>query len=209
MSAVITANARLARDNVAPPPSVKEDGSGYTWRMFFDQNRRIADADELSDLLEVLMPGYSALETEDERYGERFHLAKAIQIQGRGVILSRLDDEFLEGLEQWERDLLMWDEITDPSGWGKVTVDDSGEEIIAPDVWSQDHPLILIDTFYAPFSTITRPISSDGDFVNTPRKNIIWLCPSSELDFLKSLSRINYIAFGRPRASERDDPKAL
>ena len=209
MAAVITANNPAARDNVAPPPSLKEDGSNYQWRMFYDNGERIADADSTAELLEVLIPGYEEL-SDKAKFWSRVTLGRSVQNAARAVILANATQEELDTLQPWERALLEWDKEEDPYGWYDGTIEPKGiplfgtleEDAIpeTPDLWSAEFPLVLLDASYAPTTVVPSPLSSYGDrkFV----KNIIWIDVLGEQEFLDSLSRIGFIVFGKPAAAE-------
>lgn len=217
MTAVITANNRLARDNVAPPPQTKEDGSNYNWRMFYDNRRRIADADTPAEMLDVLVPGYSDLKTFEEKYTARYLLARRVQMLARATVLDNISEESYNSLTASERKVLEWDTDSDPAGWGDGTKEpipttvlhrlfEQGvpeeSDLYDIDEWNSDHPLVLLDTSYAPYTEVPRPSSKHGDFEkNLP--NLMWLSPADELELLKSLSAIGYIDFGRPAAIPR------
>lgn len=210
MTAVVTSNNPFARDNVAPPPVTREDGTNYPWRMFFDQGQRIADADTLEEMIELLIPGYLELETREEKLAARVRLGAFVRQLARGAIISPIIPEDAENIEDWEWNVLVYgdDEQGDPFGWkdgtGTLGVQDENSE--ESDVWSSKYPLVLLETSYAPFTDITPPLSSEGDFEYV--KNIIWIRPSNEKDFLYSLSRIGFITFGTPSATIREDAKA-
>jgi hypothetical protein len=192
MTVVITPNQLAARDNRAPSPAVKMDGSQFEWRMFYDSNRLVADCETTEDALGVLITGYAALSAEDKLQA-RINLAQTVQLKARTMIASRITPETAEKLKDWE-----WDVLTsagDSYGWGLGegtlgTIEN--DEVI--DFWFSDLPLVLVTTSYAPHTEIPRPISKEGDYEEV--KNLIWLRPEYELDFLRSLSRIGYIAFG-------------
>lgn len=210
MAAVLTANLPMARDNVAPSPATKEDGSNYRWRMFFDGGARIADADYPAEMLEILIPGYDYLANEEERLDARIALAKNVQQLARAVILGNISPEDAEKITDWEWNVLNYgdDENPDPFGWGE---DGSGELGVknedTVDFWSNDIPLVLLETSYAPLTDIPVPLSDDGDYYDFVR-NLIWLRPLEEVDLLKSLSRIGIITFGTPTSTPKDNPKA-
>lgn len=208
MTSVITSNNPFARDNVAPPPITREDGTNYPWRMFFDQGQRIADADTLDEMIDILIPGYLELETREEKLAARIRLGAFVQQLARGAILSPITPEDAEEIEDWEWDVLVYgnDESRDPFGWkdGTGTLGEFDADGI--DVWSSKYPLVLLETSYTPFTEITPPLSSEGDFEYV--KNLIWIRPSNEKDFLYSLSRIGFITFGTPAATIRDDKNA-
>lgn len=206
MSAVITANNRASRDTRAPAPATHEDGSNYRWRMFYDEGRTIADADSMSELIELLLPDYAFLETTEERFGARIAIAQGVQMQVRAQILAELTAEQVAELADWEKAVLEWtgDGTMDPYGWGDgsgtLGVVNEGKNW-TPDVWSSDVPLVLLSTSYDGETGIPAPMSVHGDFKNVP--NILWLRPESERSLLESLSRAGVIAFGEPEATPR------
>lgn len=218
MVAVLTANNRAGRDNIAPPPAVKENGDNYNWRMFFDDGRSIADADTLAELIDLLIPGY--LDTpEEQRIYDRLDFARSVQTAARAAALARASQEELDALEEWELALLQWEDPSgDPYGWEdgskparpamafSQSVEDE-ESITGPDMWSSDVPLVLIDAHYAPYGAAAPPLSSYGDFELVP--NIVWLEIVDEKEFLQSLHRIGLIHFGVPAATEHIPSQAI
>lgn len=201
MSAIITANERLARDNRAPSPALKDDGTNFQWRMFYDNNRLIADFDETADAFEIFSPGYTSFSVED-KLAERTRLAQQVQLLARSTVLANLDPEQQAALEPWELNVLLYqgENNNDPHGWddgtGKLGEDDED----AVDFWKSDVPLILVSTSYAPYTKTIRPLSIEGDYEEV--KNIIWLRPESELALLESFTDIGYITFGRPMVED-------
>ena len=191
MNAVLTGNNRATRDAHVPAPALKDNGDTYTWRMFFDGGARIADADTLPELLDLLTPGYLESD-EDERFDKRVELTKGIQGTLRASVLASVTPEQYAGLSDNEKALLEWEGFFDPEAtWGE---DGMG-------IWSSDVPLVLMDISYSPYLDNPPPMSSYGDHESV--KNIIWLRPSAEEPFLRSLSRVGYITFGTPRAAPR------
>lgn len=195
MSVVITANKLDTRDNLVPTPATKPDGSGYPWRMFYNGNQLIADMDTTGEALEVLLPGYLA-GTDQQRFSDRVQLAETVQALAKATILADLSDEDTEKLSSWEKEVLFFS--GDPYGWGSgETPVGSAQDDDNFDLWSQDIPLVLVSTSYAPHTEILKPVSIEGDYEEV--KNIIWLRPENELSLLNSLSRIGYITFGVPQ----------
>jgi hypothetical protein len=200
MVAVVTSNNIYSRDNRAPAPAVHEDdGTNFPWRMFFDENQRIVDADTLAECLDYLIVGYSVL-NDEEKAAAREELAGRVQQLARATIVSSITPEQAEKLADWEWNLLNFGDnnLQNPYGWGDGTgvIGEADEEKI--DEWNSIHPLVLVDTKYKPFTEIFPPLSGEGDYEEV--KNIIWLRPNDELGFLRSLSRIGYITFGAPSA---------
>lgn len=197
MTFVITANNLDGRDNRPPAPALKDNGENFEWRMFYNQNSEIVDADSLAECLEQLIPNYMFMNVEDA-FQARVSLAKSIQMAARVTILANQD---LSQLQEWETEVLSFspdNEHLEPYGWG----DGSGKlgtlNPDAVDVWSAKVPLVLVESNFEPFTNLRRPVSSEGDYVYV--SNIIWLEPVTELDFLKSLSRIGFVSFGTPRS---------
>src|SRR3712207_6736660 len=71
MNAVITKNTRQGH---TPEPPRHANGDLYLYAMYFDGDERIAYADTLEDLLDVLMHGYAAMD-EQECLAARIRLA--------------------------------------------------------------------------------------------------------------------------------------
>lgn len=197
MSIIITPNQLVARDNRAPAPATKPDGSGFQWRMFYQSNSMIADIDSTADALEVLSPGYASLSVE-EKLEDRIRLAQTVQINARSIIASRISQRTANELKDWEWEVLLYQ--GDPYGWqdGTGKLGEQDEEHV--DIWFSSIPLVLVSTSYAPHTEIVKPVSIEGDYKEV--KNLIWLRPEYELEFLQTLSRIGYITFGRPAVED-------
>lgn len=199
MTAVLSTNNIHSRDNRAPAPAVHEDGSSYPWRMFFQNNQRIVDADTTAEVLDYLIPNYILMDI-DEKRNARITLAQLVQVAARATILSRISPEEAESIADWEWDILSFDDEgkLDPFGWGDGTGTIGVQDAEVADQWNSTHPLVLIDTNYVPHTDIVPPLSSEGEYKEV--KNIIWLRPAGEESLLRSLSRIGYITFGAPSA---------
>lgn len=212
MVAIITANNRASRDSVAPPPSLKDDGTPYAWRMFFENNRIIADSDNLDELIELLLPGYVSLTDEPTRLEARSYIAHNVQIQGKANILADLTQEQINDLKEWEINVLEWaseDGIkSDPYGWGDGTGTLGETNNEALDIWTADVPLLLVDTSYAPYTDVPAPLSKYGDYIDNVA-NLYWIRAASEETLLRTLSKLGFITFGKPGPAPRMDPKAL
>ena len=202
MVAIVTTNNIHSRDNRAPAPEVKDDGSNYPWRMFFDNNQRIVDADSLEELLLFLIPNYDVM-TEENKKLARVSLASHVRMLARSTVLANLTPETAEKIKDWEWDVLTYGDdegegTADPYGWGDGSQPIGTDNPDVMDEWSSEVPLILLDTNYYPYTDILPPVSSEGDYEEV--KNIIWLRPNTEMLLLTSLSRIGYITFGTPAA---------
>jgi len=199
MVAIVSTNNPLTRDNRAPAPALKEDGENYSWRMFFDNDQRIVDADTPEECLDFIIRDYLLLDA-DARKDARLSLARLVQQLARATILGNLTQEQMDALKEWEWEVLNYgsDETGfDPYGWGDGSRPiGSEQDDEQPDFWNSDIQLVLVDTSYTPYTDILPPLSSEGDYAEV--KNIIWLRPSDDLQLLRSLSRIGYITFGTP-----------
>lgn len=198
MSYKLSLNAPAGRDNRPPSPELKDDGTNFMWRMFFDQNRYIIDADFPDECLDQLIDGY-LLAAPDEKYQLRVELARAVQMSARTTILAGVNED---DVAEWEWDVLAYEAPlhatdSDPYGWGDGSGQLGVHTSTVSDVWASEVPLVLLETSYDPFTAISRPVSTEGDYLFV--KNLIWLEPSNEEDFLRSLSRVGFITFGEPR----------
>ena len=185
MADVVVLNNNLARENPNPPmPAVKENGSFYNWRMFYQDYELVADSDSYEELINLIIPGYKLL-TEENKSEARKELALRLRLLLRVQILANVTKDKWETLEEWEKEWL--ESETDPvPNW----------EGQAP-VWKSDIPLGLLTSSYFPHVEGSyAPLSIHGDFKIV--ENIIWLDDTDEQEFLKSLSRIDYINFGKP-----------
>ncbi len=171
MSAVITKNTRQGQ---APEPPHRADGERFLYAMFFDGNERIAYADALADLLDVLIHGYADMD-EQERLVARIRLAIRAQITTQAYINGDVEPEEWNALTDEQRSVLTGPRDTQP----------------AVDFWDPEIPLVLVETGYAPYTDIDQPISGIADVQNPP--NMIWLRPIDEWDFLESLDSTGFI----------------
>lgn len=187
MTAVLTGNNRATRDAVVPALTLKEDGSTYKWRMFFDGFRKIAEADTEAELIEVLIPGYEDEDPTGKLY-KRIQYLKGVQSNLRAQILARVDAETWESLTEEEQSLVEWSSTEDPDA-------NFGED--GAGIWVPSVPLVLIDVSYKPFSDRTAPMSAEGDHPNV--SNIYWLRGVEEIDFLQTLHKFGYVHFGPAR----------
>lgn len=202
MVAIVSSNNLSARDSRAPAPAVREDGSNYPWRMFFESNQRIVDADTTGEVLDFLIPYYTFL-TPEEQAAARLTLAQQVQQLARASILANITAEQAENISDEEWEILNYGEgvTTEPYGWGDGTGALGFQDPEVADQWNCATPLVLIDTNYVPHTDILPPLSSEGDFAEV--KNIIWLRPEWEEAFLTSLSRIGFITFGVAAAASQ------
>lgn len=202
MAITLLANNRATRDAKVPPITINDQGEPVKWRMFYDDNRRVADGDSLAEFVNVLIPGYLEKDNAGERQLARLVYLKSVQDALRVLIYANLTAEEEEALTEEERYLLL------DRNASNINFDVSSEGANDDDgifIWKQPHPLVLIDLYYPPFNdTTVKPISSEGDYENV--SNILWLRAENDYKFLTSLSAAGHIAFGHPRAEYRVPP---
>lgn len=196
MTAVITPNSLEGEKSPAVP--FKENEEFYSYIMYFDGNSQIAYADELDDLIELLIPDYQARD-EEQKLDARLKFALEMQTIAQTSILAGLSEEQFSALQPWEVKVLegaynedapyairgFWKEqLPEGTNPSEVPVDDQ------MDVWANTVPLTLIDVVYAPWSDLQPPLG------NPEGSNIVWLRAAAEQEFLESLANVGYIAFG-------------
>lgn len=152
-----------------------DDGSRYRFRMQYNGDKEIAYCGSADELLDVLIRGYQA-QDEPAQLQSRIRLAIGVQVIEQAYINANVPaDE-----------------------WNKLPDDDKGvlngnrDEQPPVDEWMCEVPLVLVDTAYAPFSDVPRPISGIADVVNPP--NLLWLRPAEPWEFLVSLVQVGYIS---------------
>lgn len=197
MTAVIRGNNRQTRDATVPPLTLKDDGTTYKYRMFYDDNRKIAEADTVAELIEVLIPDYLTEDRESAKLYHRVTYAKQVQSSTRAVVLSQVDRETWDGLDDTEKALLQWSGDEDPDA-------DFGEDNLG--IWSSSVPLVLLDINYKPYSDKVPPLSSEGDHPEV--SNIIWIRSVDEEAFLETLHKLGIIYFGLAHGLRRIPAKA-
>lgn len=172
MSAVIVRNSRASQ--APPPPPRRDDQRPYRYAMFYDGWKLIAYADTAVGLLDALVPGY-ANRDEQGRLEARVRLAIAARVLVQAMINLGTDPAVMDALTAEERAALM------NPGFAQPRVD----------FWDPAVPLVLVESGYAPYTDIERPISGIADVQNPP--NIIWLRPVDEWEFLESLAIAGFV----------------
>lgn len=182
MTSVVIRNSREGEE--APVSPVHEDGTRYPYAMHFDGRKFIGYADTPTDLLALLIEGYEGLDAQDAQVA-RIRLAIAAQV----AVQAQINAEAMaagswERLTESEQAILNGPRFEQPHGWGDP--EDMG------DVWEADVPLVLVETGYAPYGEVDKPISGIADVLDPP--NIYWLRPVYEWEFLESLARTGFIS---------------
>lgn len=144
-----------------------EDGSFYRFEMICDGGWTRFYTDSLSELLGYLIPGYTSM-TEQQKLEARILNAADYQVRLQAQINAFY--------------------VSDPAPTDEEWAILSGPRHVQPavDVWTCNHPLVIVDAFYAPYSDAPAPVSGDGDVANP--NNIWWLRPATgEFEYLQSL----------------------
>lgn len=180
MSAVVIQNSRAGADG--PPESpVHDDGTRYPYSMRFDGGDSLAFGDTPVELLSLLIHDYDSMEPAEQQVA-RIKFAIRVQTTSQARLNHEVDGAY-DTLTATELDVLNGPRFEQPHGWG------TGE---MGDVWEPEHvPLVLVETGYAPYTDIDKPISAIADVENPP--NIIWLRPVEEWEFLVSLANVGFI----------------
>lgn len=176
MGAQIVRNPRAAAEQ-EPEVPLHADGSRYPFRMVYDRGERIGYADTPVDLMDLLIPGYAALNEQDQAVARIRHAVR-VQVALQAEINANVDPEEWAALSDVERKVLNGPRFEQPIGWS--------EDAEFGDVWESEIPLILVETGYEPWLARPKPVSGIADVINPP--NIVWLRPQDEWEFLQSLS---------------------
>lgn len=199
MTAFITPNTREGEK--APAVPFKEDGEFYNYIMYYESDRYIAYADTPGELIEILIPGYEE-KTPTEKLDERLAMALRMQAQVQAHVVVNLTEEDRRNLADWEMKCLRGEYNEDAPyqirDFWKETLPEGMKPEDVPedehmDIWASEHPLVLIDVAYAPWTKVLPPLA------NPEGTNIIWLRPTDEVEFLDSLNSIGMIVFGDKR----------
>lgn len=180
MSVEVIRNSRAGDE--APVSPLHGDGSRYPYAMHFDGAKYVGFADTPAELLGLLIPDYETLDPQEAQIA-RIRLAIGAQVSVQARINAEADPAALAALSDAEREVLNGPRFEQPHGWGDA--DGMG------DVWDSEIPLVLVDTGYAPYTDLDKPISGIADVLNPP--NIIWLRPVDEWEFLESLANAGFI----------------
>lgn len=180
LSSTVIRNSRAGDE--APLSPTHEDGTRYPFSIHFDGAKYIGYADTPEELLGLLIPGYLDLSPQEQQVA-RIRLAISVQVATQARINAEADPDAWDALSDAEKEVLQGSRLQQPRGWGDA--DGMG------DVWDSEVVLVLVETGYAPYSEVDRPISGIADVVNPP--NILWLRPVDDWDFLESLAAAGFI----------------
>jgi hypothetical protein len=174
MTAVILKNNAEGDGPILPP--TKEDGTGYGYCLYFNNDAEVAFADSPDELLDALIPGYSA--DVDNQDFLRIRLAQNAAAQTQAEILFGVDPSTV--------DETTWATLTSPRNVSQPRAD----------WWTSAIPLVVVETGYEPYTSVPRPASAIADgLADAP--NLWFLRPGEEEDFLVSLHEVGYVRLMR------------
>jgi hypothetical protein len=160
-----------SRGDTPIPLPTKPDGSRFPFALTTPQSR--AYADSLTELIDALIPGYSALDDGTANL-ERLLYAVTTQVTLQARLNTAASADTWRSLPDDQRGVLLSDRTQPPE----------------LELWEAPIPLVLVDTFYAPFTTRRRP-----------NGNIVWLRPFDETEFLASLAEASLIGVATATAT--------
>ena len=153
-------------------PPVQENGAQYEYCMYFNGLSEVAFADNMIELYDALIPGYSKL-SEEEQILALIRLAAAVSAQTQAEILADVDQTQIS-----EKD---WNILTAPRSLPQPEVA----------LWANEIPLVTYETAYEPFTSIPKPASALN---GTSDAENLWILRNAEEDnFLISLHEVGYI----------------
>jgi hypothetical protein len=165
--AVIQENVSTETDIEMYPIPLKTDGSYYKYELIDSDGWARVYTDEIKELFEYMIPGYKG------EYIELLNHAISTQVKLQAQLLSFYLDS----------------DVTDEEY--QILV---GGRHIQPDikVWTSQVPLVLIDSFYKPYSKTDAPF---GNFIEKD-DNILWIeAGKGEEVYLRSLDNLGAIRF--------------
>jgi hypothetical protein len=150
----------------------RPDGTYFRYEMICDDGWTRFYADTAAELLNHLIDGYSDLD-DQARLAARILHAVDMQVVLQASLTTFYEDENRTAAEQ---QILMQPRHIQP----------------AVAVWDCTIPLVVIDAYYAPFTSTPRPISGTSDY--TESENVWWLTPTEGEDaYLSSLHEASII----------------
>ncbi|MFI7229368.1 hypothetical protein ACIBO5_39650 [Nonomuraea angiospora] len=154
-----------------PPPAapVNGDGRPYRYEMIYAGGTYRGYADDAAELTGMLIPGYAALATDDERAAARVLLAMDLQVRLQAQLAAGPE---LDACDEAERAVLLGGRHEPP----------------APSRWEAPVPLVLVSAFYEPAGTLPRP--------SGPAELQVWLDPADDWALLTSLHTTGMIVVG-------------
>lgn len=179
MTAVVTRNPRRAAGSLPAAPT-HPDGRPYRFAMIHNGGGYRAFADTGAELVDVLIPGYAALQSEQGRREARIDYAARVQVAVQAAIVSTGD---IAGCSDTEVRTLLAPRDTPP----------------APATWAAPVPLVLVSSFYTPTGFAPRPRV-------VPPAEILWLDPEDDYALLRSLHSVGAIDFAEHTTYTPESP---
>lgn len=170
MVAVIRKNPWNGETPVVP---LQEDGSNFEYMMYFNGHERIAYANTIREMIEVLVPQYLGSD-EASQQRMRTSYATSVAVWTQALILAEIADT---DLSDEERSIVYAKRNEKP------------QPVIRD--WSSDVPVVVVEDNYEPYTTTPKPTSTQGALGEA--ENIIFMRTHSEKDFLYSLHEAGYI----------------
>jgi len=167
MATFITRNLSEADGPIVPP--LKDDGSMWSWCMYYNGMWDVAYSDTMTELVAVLIHGYEDMSPEDQdvaRIKYAIHAATVAQ----GSIIGSIEDA-TDALTPEQLTQAQHPKHTAPQGMS---------------VWQSRVPFIALTTNYEPYSDARFP-ETDPDGL------VVELDPTEEYSFLHGLSHIGFI----------------
>jgi hypothetical protein len=164
---IVQTNISSENDIDLYPVPTKSDGSYYQYELIDSAAWARVYSDDIKELMEYLIPEYTG------EYTQRLNHAISMQVKIQAQILSYYLDA----------------DVTDEEY--SILV---GPRHIQPEIklWTSQVPLILIDSFYEPYTNTTPPV---GNFIEK-NDNILWIeVAKSESTYLKSLDYLGLFQF--------------
>jgi hypothetical protein len=169
-----TVQCRPEGPPIAAP--MRPDGQPYRFEMIHDGGRRRTYADDFTELAAALIPGYAGLDGELAQAKARIRHAVSVQVATQAAI-----------------NVKMGTASCTPEEGAVLTADRAVPPAVAQ--WAAPVPLVLVDSFYAPFTAMSRPVAQ------TPGR-IFWLSPGTESDHLRALAALGVITLSEHRPAD-------
>lgn len=172
MAHIVQRNAAAAEDPTAYVP-LTDAGMPYRYEVIFDGGLNRGYAETLDDVADMVLPSVDADEHDRDAAALSARITHALRTR------VHLQAAMLAAHQDTERSDAEDAALNSPT---------------PPSVqeWTSAIPLVLIDTFYAPYTDVPCPLSSDGDVAEPA--NIIWLRPATPNGYLHTLLRAGIIA---------------
>ncbi|MEV4115792.1 hypothetical protein [Nonomuraea sp. NPDC049695] len=169
MTVILRNTSAMESPPVAPR---RGDGRPYIYEMIYAGGDYRGYADEPAELVGMLVPGYDALATDDERMTARVRLALDLQVRLQAQLAA---GPHLDDCGEAERAVILGGRHEPP----------------APARWEAPVPLVLVSTFYEPAGALPRP--------SGPADLQVWLDPADDWTLLTSLHGAGMITVSRRR----------